>query len=63
MQTLSRIIGVVVLMAVIGICIFGFAATFEYSEISKRLPWQVGYGLIGLICLLGVVTVLRPHKP
>jgi len=62
MQTVSRIIGVVVLLAVAGFCTFGFMATYEYSEVSKRLPWQIGYGLIGVTCLVGVGVVLFPRR-
>jgi len=62
MQTLARIIGALALLAITGFCVFGFLATYEYSEAAKRLPWQIGYGAIGLVCLSGAVIVLRPRR-
>lgn len=41
---------------------FGFLATFELSEWSARLPWLVGYSLLGLACLGGVLALLRPQR-
>lgn len=63
MQTLARIIGGMGLLAITGFCAFGFMATYEYSETAKRLPWQIGYGTIGLVCLSGAAMVLRPRGP
>ena len=62
MQTLARIIGALALLAITGFCIFGFMATYEYSEASKRLPWQIGYGVLGLACLSGVAWLLRRRR-
>lgn len=62
MQTLARIIGALALLAITGFCVFGFMASYEYSEATKRLPWQIGYGALGLICLSGAAMVLRPRR-
>ena len=61
MQILARIIGALALLAMTGFCVFGFMATYEYSETAKRLPWQMGYGALGLVCLSGAVMLLRPR--
>ena len=62
MQTLARIVGALTLLAITGFCVFGFMATDEYPEPAKRLPWQIGYGAVGLVCLSGAVMVLRPRR-
>ncbi len=62
MQTLARIIGALALLAITGFCVFGFMAIFEYSETAKRLPWQIGYGALGFVCLSGAVMLLRPRR-
>lgn len=62
METLARIIGALALLAITGFCVFGFMATYEYSEAARRLPWQMGYGALGLVCLSGAVIVLRPWR-
>ena len=62
MQTIARIIGALALLAITGFCVFGFLATYEYSEVSKRLPWQIGYGVLGMVCLSGVAMLLRRRR-
>lgn len=64
MHTLTRITGGIFLLAIAGFCVFGFLASYEYAEPAKRLPWQVGYGMLGLACLRGVwvVSKTRPHS-
>jgi hypothetical protein len=57
-----RILGALALLAVAGFCSFGFMAAREYSETSRRLPWQIGYAALGLLCLGGVALVLRPRR-
>ena len=47
------------LMAIVAFCVFGFLATFEYPEPSKRLPWQVAYGSVGLGCVVSALLILR----
>ncbi len=59
MRRLVRIIGMLALLALTVFCVFGFMATYEYPDVAKRLPWQIGYGMLGLTCLGGVVMLLR----
>ena len=54
MHTLTRITAGLFLLAIAGFCVFGFLASYEYSEPLKRLPWQIGYGVVGLACLPGL---------
>ncbi len=62
MQTFTRIITALALLAFAGFCVFGFLASYEYPEVARRLPWQIGYGAIGLACLAGAAMVLRPRR-
>lgn len=59
---IPRVFAALALVAVLAFCVFGFLASYEYSEASKRLPWQIGYGIIGLSCLSGAVLLLRPSR-
>jgi hypothetical protein len=55
MTIILRMILAVALLGVAGFCLFGFLASYEYSDPMKRLPWQIGYGVLGAGCLAGVV--------
>jgi len=57
-----RALAALVLIGLALFSIYGFLASYEYSEAAKRLPWQIGYGALGLVCLSGVVVVLRPRR-
>ena len=57
-----RILAALALMAIIAFSVFGFFASYEYSEVSRRLPWQIGYTVIGLVCVTGIVMLLRPRR-
>jgi hypothetical protein len=57
-KTIARILGAVLLLGLAAFCLFGFMATYEYSDASRRLPWQVGYGVGALICVAGAVALL-----
>jgi predicted permease len=61
-QRIARASGTLALLAITGFCIFGFMATFEYSEAPKRWPWQIGYGAFGLVCLSGAAMLLRSRR-
>lgn len=50
------------LFAIVAFCVFGFLASFEYSEPARRLPWQIGYGIAGVICLFCVVRLWRGRR-
>ena len=57
-----RVLAALALMPVLAFCVFGFFASYEYSEISERLPWQIGYAVVGLACITGMVMLLRPRR-
>jgi hypothetical protein len=46
-------------LAIFGFCVFGFLASYEVGELSKRLPWQLGYGAGGAGCLLAIISLWR----
>ena len=48
---LARVFAALLLVGVALFCAFGFLATYEYAEAARRLPWQAGYGLFGLMAL------------
>jgi len=57
MQRLVRLLGILALLGIAGFCIVGFMAASEYADAAKRLPWQIGYGLLGLVCLRGLARL------
>ncbi len=59
MTVLIRVVLALMLLAVLGFCVFGFLATWEYTEASRRLPWQLGYGAVAGGCVLGALFVWR----
>jgi nitrate reductase gamma subunit len=65
MNTTLRIIAAISLMAVLFFCVFGFLASNEFTEASKRLPQQIVYGAIGVACLFGAFLLLcrRRQRP
>ncbi len=58
-RTLYAILGVVVLLPIAAFCLFGFAATFEPTN-RPGVFWafRIGYGVVGLGCLAGVVMLV-----
>ncbi len=62
MPLLARIGAVVLLLAVIGFCVFGFRATFEPLEPATQLTWRVIYGTVGGICAAAIVWHLLPRR-
>jgi hypothetical protein len=53
-----RILAAIALVGVSLWCIFGFMAAFEPAETS-RLPWLIGFALLGAVCLGGAFMLLR----
>ena len=53
------ILGAIVLLPIAAFCLFGFAATFEPTD-RPGLFWafRIGYAVIGLGCLAGVVSLV-----
>jgi len=59
MNYLARLTLSFVFLAIVAFCVFGFMASYEYSEAARRLPWQLGYGTAGMLCLLATLAVWR----
>ena len=59
MRIIITIIGSLILLAVAAFCLFGFAATFEPTD-RPGVFWafRIGYTVIGLGCLAGVVALI-----
>jgi hypothetical protein len=56
-RILYAILGVVVLLPIAAFCLFGFAATFEPTDRPGAVwAFRIGYAVVGLGCLAGVVT-------
>ena len=51
------------LLPVAGFCAFGFLASYELSQPSERLPWQLGYGSGGVACLVVATMLLVLRRP
>jgi uncharacterized membrane protein YuzA (DUF378 family) len=48
-------------LLVAGFCAFGFLATFE-GEGGSFLAFRIGYAVVGLACLAGIVYSLVPRS-
>lgn len=57
-----RLLLALLLLAVAGFAVFGFLASFELAEPADRLPWQAGYGLLGVLSLGGTIGILRARR-
>lgn len=62
MALIIRSIAVITLMAVAGLCVFGFMATFEPLAASTQLTWRIVYGLVGPASLAGAICIALPRK-
>ena len=62
MNFVSRAVLTLTLLAILGFCIFGFLASYEYPDPSRRLPWQLGYGAAGAVCLLAAALLWRARR-
>ncbi len=60
MALLNRIVLVVILLAVLAFCAFGFMATFEPPG---WVGLRIGYAVVGALCLFGVARALLKKKP
>ena len=50
-------------MAVLGcISIFGFMATFEPLDADTQMTWRVIYGILFMVCLIGLILINRRCK-
>lgn len=58
-----RIGSMIILLAVLGFCVFGFLATFEPMDATQQLIWRALYGAVGLVCLITIAWAIWPQKP
>jgi hypothetical protein len=58
-----RIGTMIILMAVLGFCVFGFMATFEPMDATKQFVMRALYGAVALVCLVTMVWAVRPQNP
>ncbi len=62
-----RKIFAVLLLAPAAFCAFGYLASGELQDSAERLPWQIGYGAVGALCLLTAGLLMfarsRPAPP
>ena len=63
MNLIARAVLTLGLLAILAFCVFGFLASYEYAALSSRLPWQLGYGAAGAVCLFATVLLWRPRDP
>jgi hypothetical protein len=55
MRLFVAILGSLLLLAIAAFCVFGFLATFEPTDnVTQFMAFRIGYGLIGIGCLVGV---------
>jgi hypothetical protein len=50
------------LLAAVAFSVFGFLASYEYSEATRRLPWQIGYAVAGSAFLLSTILLWRQGR-
>ena len=59
MRAIIAIIGSLSLLPIAAFCVFGFMATFEpTSQPGVFMAFRIGYAVIGLCCLAGVVALI-----
>jgi len=59
MTLIARVVLTLGFLAILAFCVFGFFASYEYAEPSRRLPWQLGYGTGAAVCLFAAVFLWR----
>ena len=59
MRVVTAIIGSLILLPIAAFCVFGFMATFEPTDRTVEfMAFRIGYAVIGLGCLGGVVALI-----
>lgn len=59
MSLTKRLVITVLLGALLLFCVFGFMATFEPLDRATQIAWRVGYGVVGLLAIFGIVRTNR----
>lgn len=59
MRVIISLIGSLILLSVAAFCVFGFMATSEPTDRTVEfMAFRIGYAVIGLGCLAGVVALI-----
>ena len=61
MRIIIAIVGSLFLLPIAAFCVFGFMATFEPDETLEYMVFRIGYTVIGLGCLAGVVALIARY--
>ena len=60
MKIVISMMSCVILLLILGFCVFGFAATFEPSDHPTMfLLFRLGYGIVGLGCTVTIGLLLK----
>jgi hypothetical protein len=57
-----RVAMMVILLALIAYCIFGFVATFEPMDPAKAMTWRIIYGLGAMASVTAVAWNIRARN-
>jgi hypothetical protein len=59
MRLVVAVAASLLLLAVAAFCLFGFLATFEPTDRQGQfLAFRIGYGVIGVGCVAGIVALV-----
>lgn len=59
MNRVIRMVAMLLLVAFLLFCVFGFMATFEPMDRSVRITWRIVYGVAGASALAGIVRLAQ----
>lgn len=59
MKIVLAIVASILLLSISAFCVFGFLATFEPTDRPEAFKaFRIGYGVVGVGCLFGIVIVI-----
>jgi hypothetical protein len=59
MKLFLAIVTAILLLPIVAFCVFGFMATFEPTDRPEVfIAFRIGYGVVGIACLAGVVGLI-----
>lgn len=59
MNRFTRMVAILLLIAVLLFCVYGFLTTFEPLDRSVQITWRIVYGVAGAFALAGIVRLAR----
>ena len=59
MKIAIRMVAMLLLLALLLFCVFGFLATFEPMDHFVQITWRIVYGVAGVVVLAGFVRMAR----